>query len=176
MELLQGTSGATYLLTKSKARSLPKWTNIAGCGTGRWVPADSKEDGYGPLDFSEGDKTVVQIDESGFDANKTGIVTQSLYRYYITLERLRKVSKYDTTHLKVSRKSDGEGFDITVDKPHKYMEIKLGGKAPAASSATWFRGKGKAATELPTSQFLQVLPRFSFSTCRGDDFLIGGDF
>ena len=166
--MLEGASGATYLVSP-KARSLPRWTNIGGCGTGKWVPADTKEDGY-PLDFSEGDKTVAQIDESGLDANKTGVVTQSLHRYYVNLERLRKVTKYETTHLKVSRKADGEGFDVTVDKPHKYIEIQLGGKPPATSSAVWFRAKAKTAKALKTSKFLQVLPRFSFSTCRGGDF------
>ena len=50
------------------------------------------------LSWSEGDKTIVQIDMSTLQPDSTTFDTMSIYKYLLLLEKHKKVTAYDLSY------------------------------------------------------------------------------
>jgi hypothetical protein len=164
IEMLLGTSGCTYLLSK-KGKSLAKFTSLAGYGTGKYFSADTAEAGV-PLDFEAGDQTWIQVDTNGINPDTTAIETQTVYKYLVSLEKMKKVTDYKMSYLKLKRKdgagADVDGFTVEIEKNMKYSSVQIGKLSTSTSCKSWYRTNGPAYEKSVGSKFMLPIFRWKF--------------
>ena len=122
VELLLGTSGHTYGITK-KNKSVGKSQLVGGFSSGKYVPLDSQCPGV-ELSWSDGDQTLVQVDQSGIKPENLNMETMTLYKYCVTLEASKKVTNHKFSYSKIERKKgadDTDGFEVEISTPSKYI-------------------------------------------------------
>lgn len=78
--------------------------------------------------WSQGDKTLIQVDMSALVPANTGFECMSLYRYLLLLEKQKKVTRYELSYSKCSRASSADGdladsFQVEIADPHKYKTM-----------------------------------------------------
>jgi hypothetical protein len=90
------------------------------------------------------------------------VEVSTIYKYLVGLEKSKKVTKYDMSHLKITRTENKEGFDI-VQTPHKFIAVNVGNKGPPATTSTnYFRPGSRAVEKLKDSKYLMVLARYKY--------------
>ena len=105
----------------------------------RFVPDRAGEEGLA-VQWTDNDKTLIQVDSSSLNAENASFDVMSLYRYLILLERTKKVTKYEVTYTDISRSSDGatgDGFQVKLVQPHRFKPI-LGDGAKTPSCKAFF--------------------------------------
>ena len=91
------------------------------------MPATDPADGV-QLKWSEGDKTLIQVEMAGLAPANTGFECMTLYRYLLLLEKQKKVTRYELSYTKCTRapSSDGDladSFKVEIADPHKYKTM-----------------------------------------------------
>ena len=91
----------------------------------RYVPAQEIEDDlFVPLKWEpSGDKTLIQVDMASLNPEQGGsFEVMSLYKYLLTLERIKKVTSYELSYSKCSRKVDGgqDSFQVEASSSQSY--------------------------------------------------------
>ncbi|CAK9079619.1 unnamed protein product, partial [Durusdinium trenchii] len=132
IELLLCESKKIFLVA-DKDRIVAKWTMVGGFGTGKQFGLKSKyvaineSAGAGvPIEWPQGDRTLVQIDHSSISPEHSHVEVMSLYRLLTHLERTKKVSNHKVSYTEVKRVVDGgsagaaDAFTVKVSDPHQY--------------------------------------------------------
>ncbi|CAK9035455.1 unnamed protein product [Durusdinium trenchii] len=128
VELLKGSSGKIYVMS-DKSRILAKHQLLGGFGTGKYVPAaeldTSMEGKFVAFDWSEGDRTLLQVDLQSVTPEQSGIETMTLYRYLVMLERQKRVTSYQISYADVGRVQSRaqDSFEITPKNSHLYRTM-----------------------------------------------------
>lgn len=89
----------------------------------RYYPvAEVEETVAVPLKWELGDKTLVQIDLSSLNPESGSLDVMTLYKYLVTLERVKRVTTYDLSYSECARKLQGAGdsFDVKPKNAHAY--------------------------------------------------------
>ena len=90
------------------------------------MPDAAPEKGV-PVQWPEGDRTPVQIDQSSIDANasSTSVETMTLYKYLVVLERVKRVSTYLVSYATVERLTadSSDTFKVVPKDLHKYKPV-----------------------------------------------------
>ena len=116
-------------LVSSQDKALARHQVLGGFGTGQWVPEADSADG---IDFKmeQGDQTLVQLEESSFNAEAQGFSTHSLYKLLVRSEREKGIVEHKVSFLGIQRKSDTalevgcDGFDVVVKTAMKFKCMK----------------------------------------------------
>eukprot|EP00435_Cladocopium_sp_Y103_P052879 s246_g16.t1 len=111
----------TVWLLSSQGKTIGKHTVLGGFGTGQWMPeAECSEAGI-PFSMPQGDKSIVQLDESSFAPEAQGHSTLSLYKLLLRAEAEKGVTEHRFSFLEIKRKESvqaGEdGFNISIKAP-----------------------------------------------------------
>lgn len=97
-----------------------------------------------PFAWDLGDKTVIQVDQSSVVADSTAIITSTLYRYLVNLEKTKKITKYDLSFSQVERKalsgSGEDGFQVIVKDPRKFVCVESRKEENKATKTNFFNG------------------------------------
>ncbi|CAK9068870.1 unnamed protein product, partial [Durusdinium trenchii] len=80
------------------------------------------------LEWHAGDKTPIQVDMSSLNADsQAGFPCMTLYKYLVSLERSKRVTKYDLSYSECQRKTGGsdDGFEIKIKEgaAHVYQTM-----------------------------------------------------
>lgn len=95
----------------------------------RYVPAaeldTSMEGKFVAFDWSEGDRTLLQVDLQSVTPEQSGIETMTLYRYLVMLERQKRVTSYQISYADVGRVQSRaqDSFEITPKNSHLYRTM-----------------------------------------------------
>lgn len=130
-------NGVDLLLCKDKSvwivanqeKNVPKHALLGGFGTGQWVADSDAEPGVS-FQLDQGDKTIIQLDESSFSSESQGISTLSLFKLLVRAEREKGLTEYRLSFLKVERKQDNaveagqDGFEIKIKNAMKFRCMK----------------------------------------------------
>ena len=75
-----------------------------------------------PLKWDLGDKTLVQVDLSSLNPESGSFDVMTLYKYLVTLERVKRVTSYELSYSECARKLQGAGdsFDVKAKNAHSY--------------------------------------------------------
>ena len=129
VELVLGKDGSCWLLASSD-KSLGKHVVLGGFGRGQWISAADPNEG---IDYTSpcGDQTLVQLDESSFSSEGSGITTSSLFKLLTRAEREKGVVDHKMSFLTIVRKSEseiesagGDGFNVTVKSAMKFRCLR----------------------------------------------------
>eukprot|EP00438_Fugacium_kawagutii_P021208 Skav201605 [mRNA] locus=scaffold152:965507:966238:- [translate_table: standard] len=136
VELVLCKDGSVWLVA-SQDKAVTKHALLGGFGTGQWVPEADGQPGV-PFSVSQGDKTMIQLDESSFASEAQGISTLTLFKLFVRAEREKGLTQHRVSFLTVERKQDNvveagqDGFEIKVKTPMKFRCMK----DPRASDTT----------------------------------------
>ena len=156
VELILAKDGSVWLLASAN-KTLNKFTQLGGFGTGQYVPAEGEQG----LEFKLplGDKSLVQLDEGSWKADGSGTSVISLYKLLIMCENEKHITEHKASYLTIKRKADTnleggmDGFDITYKTHMRFKclpQDRLSGKnffSKLVSNAAGFQ---------------QILPVFRF--------------
>ncbi|CAK9052607.1 unnamed protein product [Durusdinium trenchii] len=138
VDLIKTASGKIWLLSE-KDRVVPRFSQIGGYGTGKYVPTSEAGDGVA-LEWPEKDKTLVQVDQSSVTPESNQIQVMSLYRFLVQLERTKKLSVYQLSYSECTRKptntasGNSDGFEITLKDAQKYKSLAGADRTVTAKS------------------------------------------
>ena len=131
----------------------------------RFVAESSPDDGL-PLNWPDGDRTPIQVDQSTICPTNPNQEIMTMYRYLVLLERQNKITTHDVSYTSVERNSAGGETDGFVVKPgatpHKFKMI-LDTSKPATCK-TWF---GDSVKRVQESVVVQPVFRFRFERVNG---------
>lgn len=163
VELLRGKDGSLWLLS-SQNKSVGKHQLLGGFGTGQWLTASECADPGVPFTVAEGDKTIIQLDESSFGAEGAqGVSTLTIYKLLLRAETEKQIVQHKLSFLKVERKQAVEagqdGFEITLRQSMVFKCVKdpRAGETERISCKNFF---SKFVGALPSSVLAAVRYRF----------------
>ena len=156
VELILAKDSSLWLLATSD-KLINKHAQLGGFGTGQYVPAEGEEG----IEFKlpNGDKSLIQLDESSWKPDGQGTTVISLYKLLVMCENEKNVTDHKVSYLSVTRKADQnlegglDGFEITYKNKMRFKclpQDRLSGKNFFAKLV------GKA------TQFEQIMPVFRF--------------
>ena len=94
----------------------------------RYVPWDPNMDDaekgkHVNLHWDQGDRTIMQVDMSSLQPESTAYETMTAYKYFLLLEKHKRVTTYDVSYSTCVRKPGGsgpDGFELGPKDPHCY--------------------------------------------------------
>ena len=109
--------------------------------------------------WKKGDKTLVSIDMSSLNPETVGFETMSIYKYLVTIEKQKRVTKYDISYSECKRAGNGGGdsFDISVKNGHSFKTLADTSKALTCKS--FFH---ESFTRVEASSVIETIFRFRF--------------
>ncbi|CAK9008227.1 unnamed protein product [Durusdinium trenchii] len=163
IDIIKGKSGAIYLMATDKRKILPKFTLIGGFGTGKYQPVvaeescDAKQNVM--FDWSQGDRTAIQVDMSSLNPESSAFEVMSLYKYLITLEKSKKVTQYELSYCEIQRQVDASGdtFKVQPKNMHSYRTMPDTSKPLTCKSAFY-----DSATRIADSKALLCIFRYRY--------------
>ena len=134
VELILAKDGSVWLLANAN-KTLNKFTQLGGFGTGQYVPAEGEEG----LEFklALGDKSLVQLDEGSWKPEGSGTSVISFYKLLIMCENEKHITEHKASYLTIKRKADTnleggmDGFEITYKTHMRFKclaQDRLSGK------------------------------------------------
>lgn len=153
VELILDKENAVWAMA-SQEKVVGKHVVIGGYGTGQWVQESDASPGLA-MNIADGDKTIVQLDESTFNDQAQGVQTSSLFKLLLRAEQQKGVVEHKVSFLRVARKENleagSDSFDVSIKTP---MKFKTMGNGDAVKCKNFF-SKALTATE-GTDKILQV--------------------
>lgn len=112
-----------------------------------------------PMEFPEGDRSLIQVDMSSLQPENTGCEVMSLYKYLVNLERSKRVTQYDVSYSEITRKQGPgqDGFEVSQKNGHMYKT--MADLTKALTCKTFFHDSAKVIKD---SLGLQAMFRFRF--------------
>lgn len=167
VELVLCKDGTVWMVA-SQDKTVAKHAPLGGFGTGQWVPEADGQPGV-PFSVSQGDKTIIQLDESSFSPEAQGISTLTLFKVLVRAEREKGLNQRRFSFLTIERKQDNaleagqDGFDIKIKNAMKFRCVK----DPRASDSTPERISmknffSKAIDSMQGSQLIMPVCRFRY--------------
>ena len=93
---------ASVWVVAAQDKTLAKHVVLGGAGTEQWVPESEAENSI-PFKLSDGDKTIVQLDEASFAQEASGISSLSIYKMLLRSEKDKGVVEHKISFLTVER-------------------------------------------------------------------------
>ena len=167
VDLFRCKDGSIWIHS-NQDRVLPKHALLGGFGTGQWVPESDSSPGI-PFTMSQGDRSIVQLDESSFAAESQGISTLSLFKLLVRGERDKGLTQHRVSFLTIERKQDGaveagsDGFEIKIKAGMKFRCLKDPRSSEGANERVTCKNFfSKALDSLQGSQHIMTLFRFRY--------------
>ena len=143
---------------------IPKGSVLAGFGTGQWLPESEVAEGV-PFQVPEGDRTLVQLDESSFSAEAQGNQNLSIYKLLVRAESEKQLTDHRMSFLQIARKTNlpagQDGFDVSVKTAMKFKCLRDPRAQSGEDRITSKNFFSKCLASLPT-QFAKTIFRFRF--------------
>ena len=119
-ELILAKDGKGIWLLAGGNKTIPKGTVLAGFGTGQWLPESEVSEGVA-CQVLDGDRTLVQLDESSFSSEAQGNQNLTIYKLLLRAETEKQLTEHRMSFLQISRKTNVEaGQDGFVFK-HRHV-------------------------------------------------------
>ncbi|CAK9005782.1 Uncharacterized protein SCF082_LOCUS8742 [Durusdinium trenchii] len=139
---------------------LGKHQVVGGVGTGQWVPETEASDCYIPFTLPEGDKTLVQLDESSFSSDAQGVSTSTLFKLLLKAEKEKGIVSHKFSFVTIERSQNldagADGFDVKIKSP---MVFNCMVNPDKTTSKNVFN---RCLPSLKTSEDLMIVYRFRF--------------
>ena len=124
-----------------------------------------EEDGPGlPLEWGQGDKTLIQVDHSSITPEHSHQEVMTLYKLLTLLERTKKITEHKVSYSDCSRAAQGasDAFKVTLSQPHKYKTLPS--QSEKISSKSFF---GQSMLDVEGSSLIGKVFRFRFERVTG---------
>ncbi|CAJ1438354.1 unnamed protein product [Effrenium voratum] len=161
-------SGKVFLYSK-KDKTLPKYCQIGGFGTGCYVSVNDPQEGVKWNVTS--DKVICQVDDATLRPDATSVSAMTLYKLLLTLEKTKRISNHKLSYIDVKRTDEAggeeiDGFEVTVRNSQKYRPMKNpSGKEEKPSGKNIF---ARCVRSVEGSTHIQVAFRWRFEKVGGN--------
>lgn len=163
-EIILTKDAKSIWLLAGANKVIPKGSVLAGFGTGQWLPESEVAEGV-PFQVPEGDRTLVQLDESSFSAEAQGNQNLSIYKLLVRAESEKQLTDHRMSFLQIARKTNlpagQDGFDVSVKTAMKFKCLRDPRAQSGEDRITSKNFFSKCLASLPT-QFAKTIFRFRF--------------
>ena len=163
-ELILAKDGKGIWLLAGGNKTIPKGTVLAGFGTGQWLPESEVSEGVA-FQVLDGDRTLVQLDESSFSSEAQGNQNLTIYKLLLRAETEKQLTEHRMSFLQISRKTNVEagqdGFDIVIKNAMKFKCLKDPRSQGGEEKVTSKNFFSKCLAFLPT-EFAQTIFRYRY--------------
>ena len=153
---------ASVWVVAAQDKTLAKHVVLGGAGTGQWVPESEAENSI-PFKLSDGDKTIVQLDEASFAQEASGISSLSIYKMLLRSEKDKGVVEHKISFLTVERLQNidagGDGFELKIKSPMVFNCVTSSDKV---TSKNFFHRCLSSLKGSDGTEHLMVVYRFRF--------------
>lgn len=111
------------------------------------------------LDWKDGDRTLIQVDMQSLQPESTAVEAMSAYKYFLLLEKHKRVTSYEVSYSTCARKSGpgSDGFEISPKELHCFKTLNDLTKSLTCKTIFW-----DSAVKIESSKGLQTVFRFRF--------------